>query len=334
MRLAQGALLAGAVNVPLLWLLASVLAWLFTSAAVIQAIERMPWHDALYFVTTTLTTVGYGDVVVTSSLGAPVRLTPWLAGELAGDRPGIGCGGEECVSAAAASKACTMTHTTNTQLHTTTQTHNDKHTTTKQHTAGRLAVFVMMIVAAVMIPVRAAQLYTFLSERRATAGPPPTARRPFVLLSLRLSDVRGFNDLLSGVLSQARLEGPARWRRLHVVCLADAARPEFLALQELHDRQLTLVEGSALWEPDLLRRARLPLVRAGVLGAGKGVGQRKGACFAAATLPFRLLRAICLTPAVLPSFPTKRPTPPSSSPTASRPTPPRRTPTRSCASGR
>jgi hypothetical protein len=31
--------------------------------------ERLPWHDALYFVTTTLTTVGYGDVVVHSPLG-------------------------------------------------------------------------------------------------------------------------------------------------------------------------------------------------------------------------------------------------------------------------
>lgn len=29
----------------------------------------MPFHDAVYFVTTTLTTVGYGDVVVKSSVG-------------------------------------------------------------------------------------------------------------------------------------------------------------------------------------------------------------------------------------------------------------------------
>lgn len=36
MRLSQGALLAGAVNVPLLWLVASVMAWLFTSAAMVQ----------------------------------------------------------------------------------------------------------------------------------------------------------------------------------------------------------------------------------------------------------------------------------------------------------
>ena len=31
--------------------------------------ERIPFHDALYFVTTTLTTVGFGDVVAVSTLG-------------------------------------------------------------------------------------------------------------------------------------------------------------------------------------------------------------------------------------------------------------------------
>ena len=31
--------------------------------------ERIPWHEALYFVTTTLTTVGYGDMVPTTTIG-------------------------------------------------------------------------------------------------------------------------------------------------------------------------------------------------------------------------------------------------------------------------
>jgi len=31
--------------------------------------EKLAWHDALYFVGSTLTTVGYGDVVVKSSAG-------------------------------------------------------------------------------------------------------------------------------------------------------------------------------------------------------------------------------------------------------------------------
>ena len=45
----------------------------------------MPFHDAVYFVTTTLTTVGYGDVVVKSSIGGvtprrpPRRLAAWRA---------------------------------------------------------------------------------------------------------------------------------------------------------------------------------------------------------------------------------------------------------------
>jgi hypothetical protein len=38
-----------------------------------QVIEKMPFHDAVYFITTTLTTVGYGDVVVKSSIGERVE---------------------------------------------------------------------------------------------------------------------------------------------------------------------------------------------------------------------------------------------------------------------
>jgi hypothetical protein len=62
-------LIAGNLNVPLLWLVASVVAWMFTSASCVAVMEKMPWHDALYFVGSTLTTVGYGDVVVRSSVG-------------------------------------------------------------------------------------------------------------------------------------------------------------------------------------------------------------------------------------------------------------------------
>ncbi len=55
-----------------LQLVASVCALLVTSASLVHAVERLPWHDALYFVTTTLTTVGYGDVVVRSMAGEGV----------------------------------------------------------------------------------------------------------------------------------------------------------------------------------------------------------------------------------------------------------------------
>jgi hypothetical protein len=66
---AGGVLIAGNLNVPLVWLVASVVAWMFTSASCVAVMEKLPWHDALYFVGSTLTTVGYGDVVVRSSMG-------------------------------------------------------------------------------------------------------------------------------------------------------------------------------------------------------------------------------------------------------------------------
>lgn len=62
-------LIAGNLNVPLVWLVASVVAWMFTSASCVAVMEKLAWHDALYFVGSTLTTVGYGDVVVKSSVG-------------------------------------------------------------------------------------------------------------------------------------------------------------------------------------------------------------------------------------------------------------------------
>lgn len=47
MKTNRGALVAGSLNVPLLWLVASVMAWLFTSASCVAVMERLPWHDAL-----------------------------------------------------------------------------------------------------------------------------------------------------------------------------------------------------------------------------------------------------------------------------------------------
>ncbi|EIE18822.1 hypothetical protein COCSUDRAFT_59753 [Coccomyxa subellipsoidea C-169] len=65
----SGALLSGAASIRLYQLVASVLTLLFTTSAIVHLVERIPFFDALYFVTTTLTTVGYGDVVVSSLLG-------------------------------------------------------------------------------------------------------------------------------------------------------------------------------------------------------------------------------------------------------------------------
>jgi hypothetical protein len=72
MKSNKGALISGSLNVPLVWLVASVVAWMFTSASCVAVMEKWVWHDALYFVASTLTTVGYGDVVVKSSMGEQV----------------------------------------------------------------------------------------------------------------------------------------------------------------------------------------------------------------------------------------------------------------------
>ncbi len=46
----------------------------------VHLVERIPFFDALYFVTTTLTTVGYGDVVAVSLLGKAAVLAMILVG--------------------------------------------------------------------------------------------------------------------------------------------------------------------------------------------------------------------------------------------------------------
>jgi hypothetical protein len=46
----------------------------------VHLVERIPFFDALYFVTTTLTTVGYGDVVAVSVLGKAAVLAMILVG--------------------------------------------------------------------------------------------------------------------------------------------------------------------------------------------------------------------------------------------------------------
>ena len=46
----------------------------------VHLVERIPFFDALYFVTTTLTTVGYGDVVAISVLGKAAVLAMILVG--------------------------------------------------------------------------------------------------------------------------------------------------------------------------------------------------------------------------------------------------------------
>lgn len=217
----SGRLLASAASVRLFQLVASVATLLFTTSAVVNLVERMPFHDALYFVTTTLTTVGYGDVVVKS-------------------------------------------------------------------TAGKFAVLVMILLGVIIIPAQSSALWAQLQARRATLGPLPAhwRKQPHVLVSARLSDVRGFSDFLmeffaAGARAAAAAAPPAEGggggdaegasalslrasaaaplleaplpRNARMVVLAGKPNFEFRALQELNDRRLTLVEGSALSERDLAR---------------------------------------------------------------------------------
>ena len=217
----SGRLLASAASVRLFQLVASVATLLFTTSAVVNLVERMPFHDALYFVTTTLTTVGYGDVVVKS-------------------------------------------------------------------TAGKFAVLVMILLGVIIIPTQSSALWAQLQARRVTLGPLPAQwrKQPHVLVSARLSDVRGFSDFLmeffaagaraaaavapesssseaagrsslalsstSNTAAAPLLEAPLP-RNARMVVLGGKPDFEFRALQELNDRRLTLIEGSALSERDLAR---------------------------------------------------------------------------------
>lgn len=214
----SGRLLASAASVRLFQLIASVATLLFTTSAVVNLVERMPFHDALYFVTTTLTTVGYGDVVVKS-------------------------------------------------------------------TAGKFAVLVMILLGVIIIPAQSSALWAQLQARRVTLGPLPAQwrKQPHVLVSARLSDVRGFSDFLmeffaAGARAAAAVAPPSESggdgsalslaatsaaaaplleaplpRNARMVVLAGKPDFEFRALQELNDRRLTLIEGSALSERDLAR---------------------------------------------------------------------------------
>lgn len=74
-HLTTSALSSGALTVRIVQLFASIVVLLFTGASIVHLVEKMPWHNALYFVTVTLTTVGYGDVVVTTAMGKAAVLT-------------------------------------------------------------------------------------------------------------------------------------------------------------------------------------------------------------------------------------------------------------------
>ena len=57
------------VNLRIATLTVTVSTLLLSSAAVVQLVEGLQWHEAFYFIVTTLTTVGFGDITPSTTLG-------------------------------------------------------------------------------------------------------------------------------------------------------------------------------------------------------------------------------------------------------------------------
>jgi voltage-gated potassium channel Kch len=181
----RGGWLAAGTTFRLIQIAASPLLLLFGASAVYQILEHIPFHKSVYFVATTLSTVGFGDVVPTTVF-------------------------------------------------------------------GKAFVVVMIAVGLVMIPVQAALFYNEISARRVIKGTVHNWRgKPFVLLSTRLTEVRAFSDFFSEF--QQALGGTSLFpKSTKIVALCNRPSFEFSAFQELHERSLTLVEGSAVSGADLV----------------------------------------------------------------------------------
>lgn len=181
----RGGWLAAGTTFRLVQIAASPLLLLFGASAVYQILEHIPFHKAVYFVATTLSTVGFGDVVPTTVF-------------------------------------------------------------------GKAFVVVMIAVGLVMIPVQAALFYNEISARRVIKGTLHNWRgKPFVLLSTRLTEVRAFSDLFAE-FQQALGATSLFPKNTKIVALCNRPSFEFSAFQELHERSLTLVEGSAVSGADLV----------------------------------------------------------------------------------
>lgn len=181
----RGGWLAAGTTFRLIQIAASPLLLLFGAAAVYQILEHIPFHKAVYFVATTLSTVGFGDVVPTTVF-------------------------------------------------------------------GKAFVVVMIAVGLVTIPVQAALFYNEISARRVIKGTLHNWRaKPFVLLSTRLTEVRAFSDLFAE-FQQALGATSLFPKNTKIVALCNRPSFEFSAFQELHERSLTLVEGSAVSGADLV----------------------------------------------------------------------------------
>ena len=180
----KGGWLSPGTTFRLIQLVASPILLLFGASALFQIIEHIPFHKAMYFVATTLSTVGFGDVVAKTVF-------------------------------------------------------------------GKAFVVVMIAVGLVIIPVQAALFYNEISARRVIKGTLPDWRgKPFVLLSTRLTEVRAFSDFFAE-FQQALGSTSLFPKNTKIVALCNRPSFEFSAFQELHERALTLVEGSAVSGADL-----------------------------------------------------------------------------------
>ncbi|GMH45499.1 hypothetical protein BSKO_13456 [Bryopsis sp. KO-2023] len=186
-HLSSSALVRGVIRVRLTQLLTSIIVVIFTAASILHPFENMSWHEALYFVVTTLTTVGYGDVVVESGI-------------------------------------------------------------------GKVIVVGMMISAVMVIPVRATKIYQLLTTRRIRRGSLPGPGKPFVLVFTKLSDVRGFSDFYKEFSTHlTRFQSSLSVERFRMVCVTNRPEFEFRVFQEMNDSGLSLIEGSAFSESDLIQ---------------------------------------------------------------------------------
>ena len=117
---------------------------------------------------------------------------------------------------------------------------------------GQACVVAMIAIGIVLIPVQAAAFYNEVSARRTVKGSLPDWRgKPFVLLSTRLTEVRAFSDMFAE-FQQALGSSSQFPMGTKIVALCNRPSFEFTAFQELHERALTLVEGSAVSGQDLV----------------------------------------------------------------------------------
>jgi hypothetical protein len=95
-----------------------------------------------------------------------------------------------------------------------------------------------------------AQLASLLLNTKLLLGALPNRQTRHALVCMRLSDMGTFSELYSAIFHEAnRVLKDGNFK---LVCLSDRPSYEFQAFQASHDRSLTLVQGSATSDSDLV----------------------------------------------------------------------------------